>query len=674
MSDDFNFDELFSDAASTEAGEATEQEVDIYQQQQENLKNFEEQYKQAETGLSENTIHQIVTSEMSISEQQEAIINAVVTEIGEDSEAVIKVLKELNAKYAELTTVTSETVRAASNLDQASVFTETMQEMANHQEAYSGKADMFFRAISALQAAQTENKGIKDIIAEAKAKRKKHSELKDAMLNQAEAVEKAQDEYDSKIAKQKSLQDIVDDAAKTKAEYTEGREEVKDEQTGDIIQEKINAIDAIEAAYNAESGGFLMFGGERKKQLGELLEANKKIIKDADEVLDDTNIQVTNMEPQIKRAQEALDKAKAELEAQQAEFQQIEDELANDDTIKAVEQVIGNDPKHFSEQAKVFQESGTELIQLMKSDFAHCVDFYADQQENVGQLINVSGNLSNELELIISALRKAETTHEKNLTKLSDELNAELKSIEDEKQAKIDEAEASIEDAAELGDRKAEIEKEYMDLPPLVQKLQDDHEAYQNFLRSYSSRLNQLVSFDQQNTVSLETSKITLNNAKDLALQAESLKNEQIATVSTSTTNATNTVEQLLMETKMHVLHEFGAAAQKTNVLLTNQGVETMIHRKGQNNKNRKGNIENLVSVKQTMDGASAKLKQEAVRSVALSKMETQAVQQLQDSANKLANVTKNSEAEIEQRMQSDEEFKENVKKTGAAMFKPTNS
>jgi DNA repair exonuclease SbcCD ATPase subunit len=668
MSDnEIDFGDIFGSEAAVAEQDNTSSAQEAQQELQQNLESFEKQFDEAKTSLEENPIHKIISSGKTWSETQQDIIDFALTEIGEGSEAVIEELSQISQQYAALSTMTSETVRQATNLDRAAVFTTTMQKMADNQNEYSEKAGMFNKAIAALQDVQKQGKDIKDVIQEAKGKRKKFSELKNSMLLQSEAVEDAQGEYDKLISKQKGLQTIVDEAMQQKADYTNGREEVKDEQ-GEVTQKKLPSLEALKAAHEAEKGGMFGFGGKRKQELADFVKEYEGIIKAAYEELDDTNIQVKNLEPQIKRAEAKLNEVKSELESQTTEHDAIQDHLKNDAIICAVEKVIGEDDQHFVDQAKAFQGSGTELIQLMKTDFASCVDFYTEQQKNVGKLINVGGNLGSELELIISGLRKAETAHEKRYSKLSKKLEDALSTIEEEKQQAVTQAE-TIENEEERGEKLAEIDKEYMDNPPLIQKMIDDQSAYQDFVRNFSSRLEQIISFEQNVVVALETSKITQTNAADLAREAESLKNEQIMTVSNSTTNATETVAQLMMELRMNVIRAFGTAANKDNTVLIKQGVDTMVHRKVQALKQGKEKVLNLNEVTTSMDKASAQLKSAAEHSVALDKITTASVKRLAESAQGLANTTKTSEEEVNAKMKSDPDYAKTVAQKGKDMF-----
>jgi hypothetical protein len=669
MSDnEIDFGDIFGSEAAVAEQDNTSSAQDAQLELQQNLESFEKKFDEAKTSLEENPIHKIISSGKTGSETQQDIIDFALTEIGEGSEAVIEELSQISQQYASLSTMTSETVRQATNLDRAAVFTTTMQKMADNQSLYSEKAGMFNQAIAALQKVQKEGKDIKDVIQEAKGKRKKFSELKNSMLLQSETVEDAQSEYDRLISKQKGLQAIVDEAMQQKADYTDGREEVKDEQTGEIIKKKLPALEALKAAHAAEKSGFFGMGGKRKQELADFVKEYEDIIKAADEELDDTNIQVKNLEPQIKRAEAKLNEVKAELESQKTEHDAIEDHLKNDAVICAVEKVIGEDDQHFVDQAKEFQLSGTELITLMETDFASCVDFYSEQQRNVGKLINVGGNLSSELELIISGLRKAETAHEKRYGDLSKKLEDALAAIEEEKQQAITQAE-TIENTEERGEKLAEIDKEYMDNPPLIQKMIDDKSAYQDFVRDFSARLQQIISFEQNVVVALETSKITQTNAQDLAREAESLKNEQIMTVSNSTTNATETVAQLMMEVRMNVIREFGNAANKDNTALIKQGVDTMVHRKVQGLKQGKEKVLNLNEVTTSMDKAAQQLKSAAEHSVALDKITSASVKRLEKSAQDLANTTKTSEEEVNAKMKSDPDYAKTVAQKGKDMF-----
>ncbi|MEE3323124.1 MAG: hypothetical protein VX196_04235, partial [Pseudomonadota bacterium] len=393
MSDNLDLDALFGNATDTAENTAVSQ--DAFEQQEANLADFGQKYEAAEEGLASNPIYQIISSDKTGAEKQQALIDFVKVNIGEDSKAVVQELANIVEQYAQLSSITSSAVRDANNLDQAEVFNTTLQTIHQHQSDYSELSEMYNKAIVALMAAQQQGRGIKDIISETKAKRKKANELKAAMISQTEAVEEAQGEYDAQIEKQKKLQKEVEEAQAEKDKYTKGCEEVKDEQTGEVLQKKLQPLATLEQAYAAESGGWAFFGNKKKDALGKAIAEYKKKIKAADDVVDDLNPQVRNLEGPISRSKEALEAAQAELTAQETEYNAIEEELANDDTVKAVEELIGNgDNTHFTEQAKKFGDAGKQLVNLMESELAKCIDFYGVQQENQTKLLNTSTNLS----------------------------------------------------------------------------------------------------------------------------------------------------------------------------------------------------------------------------------------------------------------------------------------
>lgn len=655
MNTDFDVDSLFSDAAEADTA-TTNQNADAYEQQEQNFTNFEDEYKDAESGLEENPIYQIITSGKTGAEIQEALIEFTAVEVGEESDKVVQELANIVKQYAELSSITSSAVRASNNIDQSEVFNETLEKIHGHQETYTELSETYNQAIQALMAAQSEGRGIKDIISETKKKRTELSGLKDSMISQSEAVEEAQGEYDAQINKQKKLQAQVDEAQATIEMYKNGCEEVKDEQ-GIVTQKKVPALAALEAAFAAESGGFFMFKNDKKEKLGAAVEKAKKAIKDADEIVDNLNPQVTNLEGPISRSKTTLDEAKAEFQAQQDKYTTLEDELANDATIKAVEELIGSgDNKHFTEQAKKFGNAGEELIRLMKTELASCVEFYGVQQSNQQKLLNTSSNLSSQLKSIVAGLRKGLTKHEKAYKELSSKLEDSLQSLENSKAEEIEVAKA-LEDEAERQEAIDDIEKKYMDLPPHVKQMKEDQRDYQSFANEYSARLDQIASFEQHISVALETTNVTHQNAVNLTRKSESLMNEQVTMVNNSTTNATATVAQLLQEININMIAEFGQAASKTNALINQTGVNAMVHRQEMANKDKAESIKSLSELTKTMKSAKAALEVEAEKSAALGKLNANAAQQFEKSAQDLVNTTINSESNAKKRMQEDEGY-----------------
>jgi DNA repair exonuclease SbcCD ATPase subunit len=668
MNNDFDVDALFSDAAEADTAQETNQNVDAYEQQEKNFTNFEDDYKTAEEGLEENPIYKIITSGQTGAEIQDALIAFTAVEVGEESDAVVQELANIVKQYAELSSITSSAVRAANNIDQAEVFNQTLEKIHGHQETYTDLSEMYNQAIQALMAAQKEGRGIKDIISETKQKRTELSGLKDSMISQSEATEEAQGEYDAQISKQKKLQLQVDEAQAIIEKYKNGCEEVKDEQ-GIVTQKKIPALAALEAAFAAESGGFFFFKNDKKEKIGAAIEKAKKEIKDADEIVDNINPQVTNLEGPISRSKATLDEAKTEFQAQQDKYKQLEDELANDATIKAVEELIGNgDSKHFTEQAKKFGNAGEELIKLMNTELASCVDFYVVQQENQQKLMNTSSNLSSQLKSVVAGLRKGLTKHEKAYKELTTKLEDSIQALDDKKASEIETAKA-VENEEERLELIDDIEKKYMDLPPHVKQMKEDQRDYQNFASDYSARLDQISSFEQHITVALETTNVTHQNAVNLTRKSESLKNEQVTMVNNSTTNATATVAQLLQEININMIAEFGQAASKTNALINQTGVSAMVHRQEMANKDKAQSIKSLSELTKTMKSAKASLEVEAEKSVALQKMNANAAQQFEKSAQELVNTTMNSESNAKKRMQEDSAYAKQAVASTKSLF-----
>tara|TARA_R110002126_G_scaffold13118_4_gene57080 strand:+ start:234605 stop:236641 length:2037 start_codon:yes stop_codon:yes gene_type:complete len=668
MNNDFDVDALFSDAAQTDTAPEASQDADAYEQQKVNLTNFEDKYKDAADGLGENPIYKIITSGQTGAEIQDALIAFTSVEVGEASTEVVQELANIVTQYAELSSITSSAVSEANNIDQAEVFNATLEKIHSNQETYTDLSEMYNQAIEALMAAQQEGRGIKDIISETKKKRTELSGLKDSMISQSEAVDEAQGEYDSQINKQKKLQIQVEAAQAIIEKYKNGCEEEKDEQ-GIVIQQKTPALAALEAAFAAEKDGFFFFKNDRKEKIGAAVEKAKQAIKDADEIVDNLNPQVTNLEGPISRAKATLDEAKTEFEAQENKYKQLEDELANDATIKAVEELIGNgDNKHFTEQAKKFGDAGKQLISLMNTELASCVDFYIVQQENQQKLLNTSSNLSSQLKSIVAGLRKGLTKHEKACKELTTKLEDSIQALDDKKSAEIETAKA-LEDEGERQDMIDDIEKKYLDLPPHVKQMKEDQRDYQNFASDYSARLDQIASFEQHITVALETTNVTHQNAVNLTRKSESLKNEQVTMVNNSTTNATATVAQLLQEININMIAEFGQAASKTNALITQTGVNAMAHRQKMGNKEKAQSIKNLSELTKTMKSAKAELEIEAEKSVALQKMNANAAQQFEKSAQDLVNTTMNSESNAKKRMQEDSAYAKQAVASTKSLF-----
>ena len=667
MSDNLDLDALFGNATDTAENTAVSQ--DAFEQQEANLADFGQKYEAAEEGLASNPIYQIISSDKTGAEKQQALIDFVKVNIGEDSKAVVQELANIVEQYAQLSSITSSAVRDANNLDQAEVFNTTLQTIHQHQSDYSELSEMYNKAIVALMAAQQQGRGIKDIISETKAKRKKANELKAAMISQTEAVEEAQGEYDAQIEKQKKLQKEVEEAQAEKDKYTKGCEEVKDEQTGEVLQKKLQPLATLEQAYAAESGGWAFFGNKKKDALGKAIAEYKKKIKAADDVVDDLNPQVRNLEGPISRSKEALEAAQAELTAQETEYNAIEEELANDDTVKAVEELIGNgDNTHFTEQAKKFGDAGKQLVNLMESELAKCIDFYGLQQENQTKLLNTSTNLSSELKSIVAGLRKGLFAHEKDYKALSEELTAALEKIESDKAAELEKAN-EIEAEDERLEAIDNIEKEYIDLPPHVKQMQEDQREYESFLRDYSSRLEQISTFEEQITVSLAQTTQTHQTAVNLTHKTESLKNNQVTMVNAGTSNATATVSQLLQEININMMAEFGQAASKTNAMIAKTGTYASIHREKMSNKDRAESIKTLTDLSKTMDVAKAQLVEEAKKTAALQKLGTQATDQFEKSAQELVNTSRNSKNEARQKMQEDEAYAKQAVQSTASYF-----
>ncbi|MCS5597963.1 MAG: hypothetical protein NZ828_11995 [Alphaproteobacteria bacterium] len=667
MSDNLDLDALFGNATDTAENTAVSQ--DAFEQQEANLADFGQKYEAAEEGLASNPIYQIISSDKTGAEKQQALIDFVKVNIGEDSKAVVQELANIVEQYAQLSSITSSAVRDANNLDQAEVFNTTLQTIHQHQSDYSELSEMYNKAIVALMAAQQQGRGIKDIISETKAKRKKANELKAAMISQTEAVEEAQGEYDAQIEKQKKLQKEVEEAQAEKDKYTKGCEEVKDEQTGEVLQKKLQPLATLEQAYAAESGGWAFFGNKKKDALGKAIAEYKKKIKAADDVVDDLNPQVRNLEGPISRSKEALEAAQAELTAQETEYNAIEEELANDDTVKAVEELIGNgDNTHFTEQAKKFGDAGKQLVNLMESELAKCIDFYGVQQENQTKLLNTSTNLSSELKSIVAGLRKGLFAHEKDYKALSEELTAALEKIESDKAAELEKAN-EIEAEDERLEAIDNIEKEYIDLPPHVKQMQEDQREYESFLRDYSSRLEQISTFEEQITVSLAQTTQTHQTAVNLTHKTESLKNNQVTMVNAGTSNATATVSQLLQEININMMAEFGQAASKTNAMIAKTGTYASIHREKMSNKDRAESIKTLTDLSKTMDAAKAQLVEEAKKTAALQKLGTQATDQFEKSAQELVNTSRNSKNEARQKMQEDEAYAKQAVQSTASYF-----
>ena len=205
-----------------------------------------------------------------------------------------------------------------------------------------------------------------------------------------------------------------------------------------------------------------------------------------------------------------------------------------------------------------------------------------------------------------------------------------------------------------------------------LQKMVNDKAANQNFLRRFSARLEQIVSFKQQAMIALKKSEHGLAKAENLAYKAESLKNEHIMIISNGTSNCTDSIDLAMKNLRMSLMEEFGAAMNRDNAKQFKQSVEGMLHEKRQELKNGQKEILSLREMSQCIDETSKKLRNAAVHGVAIKRGRTKAIDGVVTSAQNLALTEERGEADVLEKMATDSEYAKKVEQVEASMLKPT--